>query len=127
MKTLMINGLYYKYPVGISTIEDFMCFLQANEATFLPMLRYDFVNCAYPYLIAEDINQTFVNFSVIGIIEEMDMKIINRAEYDERLREVIENVCKSCANNVNESEDDNMTSYRKKINLDGECHFKQKI
>ena len=127
MKALRLDWRFCKYPPGIKTKEEFIGYINTQIHTFLRLEMFDRENCAFPYFIEEDVKTIFVNMSQIHDIEEMDIKVLPKAEYDKRLAECIENVCRYCTHYEENMTVDNMKGHRNSINLDGECQHKQDV
>ena len=124
MKALYLNGCYYQFPEGIENINDFILYLKDDKNVFVSLKRYETENCVHPYYIHEEVKQVFVNISAVVEIEECEINVLSRCEYDERLWECVERVCKDC---VSYEEGDDLKGHRDKLNLDGECFWKREI
>lgn len=126
MKALYFNGSYYQHPEGVKTIEEFIEHINQKGDKYLPMTRYETENCVHPYYIREEMKIIYINFSQINEIEETEIHVLVKDEYEIKLAKCVEDVCRYCAN-YEEDSSGNMKGHRDKINLDGECFFKQDI
>ncbi len=54
MKILELDYDYYNFPQCITTIEDFIEYINNKYSSFIPMIQYQIDNCSFPYLIEEE-------------------------------------------------------------------------
>lgn len=127
MKVLNISGSYYMYPSQYNTLESFINFINQNTHNFIPLKKFLEDNCVFPYFIAEDTKPVYLNFFQIEEIEEVDIIVLTRTDYEERLEEIIDNVCVGCVYYEEDRDGDNFSGHRNKINLDGMCYWKEDI
>ncbi len=130
IKALNINAdemAVYQYPEGIASLSAFMQFVNAAKGRFIPLYRYDTENCLPPYYIAEDQTFTYVNFSNVTTVEEKEIHVLSKAEYDARLNSLIETKCTYCVHCEEDMKDTDLKSYRNNLCLDGNCFFFEEI
>lgn len=121
MKILEIDFNYFYYPEGVSCIDDFVKYLNANYNSFVELTELQTVNCHYPYFIKEDTKKHYLNVGNIdGVIEE-EVTVLSRAEYEARLNEVAKKKCVTCIHYEEDEDGDNLKGHREKLTLDGEC------
>ncbi len=118
MKILEIDDDYYYYPDGFSDIESFVSYLNEHFNSFIGFTMLDTKNCVFPYFIEEDTKETYLNISGIGKINEIEVTVLCREEYDDRLRDVIKERCIDCRHY---EEGDEPEEHRDKLCLDGSC------
>lgn len=130
MKILELNRTYDSYflfPAGIDSLKDFITFLNEHYHTFIPMVQLLEDNCVKPYFIQEDVQNTYVNVDKIISVREIEGQILPRAEYEKRLKTVVNSYCVNCVRYEEDQEGDNLSGHREKLCLDGTCwYFKQK-
>lgn len=123
MKILLLDGLPCLYPDGINSIDDFIEYVNDNITSFIPMTELVTKDCVYPYLVEEDTMVRYINMSLVKSILEDDVEILSRFEYDERLKDLQEEICIHCMN-YSENLDpdaDNLEGHRDEMRLDGFC------
>lgn len=121
MKILEMDYEYYSYPQGISSVEDFIEYINHHYGSFIPMTRFNTENCGFPDLIEEETMQVFINVSQVNCVREVEATLLPRAEYDARLTQIVKRKCIDCVNYTEDSEGDNLKGHRGKITLDGQC------
>lgn len=127
MKILEIDFDYYQYPENIKCIDEFIKYVTDNYNSFIPLVQYQTENCAFPYLIAEEVKTVYVNVSRIEKIYEEESTVIStRKEYDARLQKIVDEKCTNCAHYEEDSEGDNLSGHREKLTLDGTCWMFEK-
>ncbi|MBE6635738.1 MAG: hypothetical protein E7617_06040 [Ruminococcaceae bacterium] len=120
MKLLAIDSSYYKFPEGFETLEEFIDFVNNSEKRFIRMTEYLEDNCRAPYLIEEDQLTVYINILAANVISEVsNVKILSRAEYKERLREVVRKKCIDCVNF--NGDPDGVDTHFERLSLDGDC------
>lgn len=117
MKILEIDDDYYYCPDGFSDIESFISYLNRHFNSFIRLKMLDTGNCVFPYFIEEDTKETYLNISGIGKINEIEVTVLSRREYDDRLKKVMEKKCIDCRH----YEDGGLEDHRDKLCLDGNC------
>jgi len=127
MNTMFICGAFYQFPAGIERIDQFIEYINSQRNKFIPLYRFENDNCVYPYFIREETKVVYVNFSLIPEIEEAEIQVLDKEEYEERLLDCVNNVCRYCVNFEDDSYENDLEGYRGKINLDGECFWRQEI
>lgn len=121
MKILLLDGLPCLYPDDISSIEEFMDYINENFMSFIPMNELLTDNCVYPYLVEEDVRIRYINMSLVKSVLEDDVEILSRYEYDERLKDLQEEICINCKNYFENLDGDNLEGHRDEMRLDGFC------
>ena len=76
------------------------------------------------YFVREDCGTCYVNFSAVPMMEEAEITLLSREEYDARLREVLPHCCQGCVD-FDENEDDILEGRRNYVGLDGYCPYYQ--
>lgn len=120
MKILEIDGEHYFYPQEILSIEEFIVFANRNFHSFIPLTLLKEEHCVSPYFIKEDTVGTFLNFSTVRSITEVEGTIYSREEYETNLCKVVQKVCVNCEH-YGEDEEDDLRGHCDKIDLDGYC------
>lgn len=126
MRAISIGGDAYLYPEGIYSMEDFVAFANLSGGKFVPMRCLFTDNCVPPVYVREDIGTCYVNFSAVSVMEEVDVTVLSRAEYDARLYEVVQRCCAGCVD-FEEDDDDPLEGRRHLMGLDGYCPYKEQI
>lgn len=119
----LLNGMAcYKFPEGIESIDELVEYLNKNYNSFARLEAFVAEGCVAPYFIEEnlEIKSTYWNLAFIRNVEPVEIKILLRAEYEERLKQVVSQKCANCAHFVDYKE---FESHFDKINLDGECFY----
>lgn len=124
MKAIKIDyDEFYTYPEGVSGMEAFVDYLNKHYHAFVALTCLSMESCTYPYFIKGDTAQVYKNVSQIRMLEEVDVTILEREEYDRRLRQVVKQKCIHCANYEEHSAGDDLKGSRERISLDGECDW----
>lgn len=123
MKALFIDHNYYKFPEGIESVEQFAKHLNKNFNSFIKLTEYRDENCREPYFITEETEEKFMNVSTINFFCERDITILTKAEYDEKLKKLIDQKCIHCVNYEDDKEDDEykLENFRNHLDLNGYC------
>lgn len=121
MKLLQIDYDYYLYPQGMTCVEDFIAYANQNYHSFIELTQFSMENCVFPYLIKEDAEKTYVNIAEIDQIKEVEATLLDRADYDERLRCVVAKKCVDCEYYIEGDSDDDLEEHRDRLSLDGDC------
>lgn len=121
MKILEIDYDYYYYPGGISCIEDFIAYANEHYNTFIKLTRFETENCAFPYFISEETKSVYVNIATMKIINEAEVTVLCRSDYNNRLEQVVKKKCIDCVHYEEDKDSDNLKGHREKLSLDGEC------
>ncbi len=128
IKVLRVDEItVYQYPERITSLMAFMQLVNAAKGRFIPLYRYDTKNCVPPYYIEEEKTYTYVNFSGVHTVEEEEIHVLSKAEYDARLSDLIETKCIYCVHNEDDMKDTDLKSYRDNLCLDGNCFFFEEI
>ncbi len=123
MKCLKIDYSYYYYPKEYNSIKTFIDYVNGGSPKFIRLLQLTEDNCIYPYFIEEDTQEVFLNIRMVANIMEDDITILPRKEYERRLQECMDNVCKDC---IYLEEDKNSQEIWARMCLDGTCVCKEK-
>ncbi|HIW72979.1 MAG TPA: hypothetical protein H9684_01515 [Firmicutes bacterium] len=124
MRVINIGGDAYLYPEGIYSMEDFVAYVNLSGSKFIRMRCLYSDNCVPPYFVREDCGTCYVNFSAVSVMEEAEVTLLSREEYDARLREVLPHCCRGCVD-FDENEDDLLEGRRNYVGLDGYCPYYQ--
>lgn len=121
IKVLVIDCEKYFYPYFADTLDQFVEYISNSESRFIKLDNLTMDNSIEPYYIREDMKPCYLNVNNISTITEEEVIFLSKEEYDERLKEVINAHCITCANyKCGECEDD-LKTYRDKLCLDGSC------
>lgn len=121
MKLLEIDYDFYQFPQGITNVKDFVEYISDKYNSFIPMVQYQTENCVFPYLIAEEVKEVYINVSKIDKIYEVESTVLCRKDYDSQLDRVVKEKCIDCIHYEEDDEDNNLTGHREKMSLDGVC------
>ena len=80
----------------------------------------------HPYLIKDDVKTVYLNVSKIESVNEAEIDVLSREEYDARLKEVVAEKCVDCEYYTEDTKGDNLKGHREKLSLDGECRYYKK-
>lgn len=122
MKLLQIDYDYYLYPCEMTCLDDFIAYVNQNYHSFIELTQFSTENCVFPYFINEESTRTYVNVAEIQVIKEVEATLLNRADYDERLRCVIAKKCPDCEHYI-EGDPGYIDDCRDRLSLDGECYM----
>ena len=125
MKALKIEYDFYYYPPGCNSIDEFINYLNQNYNSFIPMTHLIEEKCREPYFIQEDVETTYLNIAQIKEVNEVEIAVLSRKEYLERLKAVVNSKCVHCKSFIDDGGED-VQSHSGNINLDGECIFFEK-
>jgi hypothetical protein len=109
------------YPEDISNIDDYIDYVNENFYRFMPMNELSLDNCVYPYFVEDDIKVRYINLSLVKSIFEDDVELLSRYEYDERLKDLQEEICVNCKHYYENPDGDNLEGHRDEMRLDGFC------
>lgn len=118
-KLIKLDSDYYEFPENINSIEEFVEVVNKSDNMFIKMVMYLEDNCVAPYFILEDKKSIYINFNKVTYIEEIDVEILPRAEYELRLRKKVLEKCCYCARFKGDY--DNLTGHYDRLRLDGYC------
>jgi hypothetical protein len=121
MKILILDGMPFMYPEDISNMDDFIDYANENFYRFIPMNELSLDNCVYPYFVEDDIKVRYINMSLVKSIFEDDVELLSRYEYDERLKDLQEEICINCKHYYDNPDGDNLEGHRDEMRLDGFC------
>lgn len=127
MKVLKADYEYYYYPEEIDNFSDLLQYLNDNYNKFIPLVHFLEDNCLAPYFVQEDVTKVYLNVGQINLINEEEVTVLSRKEYDERLKKVIASKCVGCTRYEEDSQGEDLKDHRNNISLDGECSFYEKI
>lgn len=121
MKTISINYDFYELPREFDSLEDFVGYLEQQKSMFIKLKQFQTNECVFPYLVAEDVKDIYLNISRMDMIKEEDATVLTRAEYDSRLKRLVAEKCIHCSHYSEACEGDNLNGHRDSISLDGAC------
>lgn len=123
MRILILDGLPCLYPDDIDSVEEFVDYVNENFSSFIPMTELVTDECVPPYFVQEDTRVRYINMSLINSISEAEGVLLPRYDYDERLKELQQQICIHCKNySKNPDPDaDNLDGHRDEMRLDGFC------
>lgn len=125
MKALKIGIQFYYYPPECNNIDEFINYLNHNYNSFIPLTQLLEENCVEPYFIKEDVLTTYLNVAQINMINEVEITVLSRKEYFERLKDVVNSKCVHCKNFIDDGGYD-IESHSDSMSLDGKCIFFEK-
>lgn len=126
MRVINIDYERYYYPEEKMSLADFIEVVNKNQNQFIQMKKYNEDNCVFPYLISEEFDFVYLNFSAISKIHEEEAYVLSKKKYDEKLATCVSEKCLDCTNYEEDKDGDNMVGHRDKLCLDGTCRFYQK-
>ncbi len=126
IKTAHLNINPVKYPQGITTLEEFVQFLNTTTDTFVKLEVYNEDDCVDPFFIEGKTKTIYFNLHSVRHITEETIHILSKEEYDARLKEVIAQKCIHCAHYSPDVCEEDFNSHRNHINLNGECYSFEK-
>ncbi len=94
------------------------------------MESYDEKGCMAPFFIEEDlkVEKEYMNVSFIRYFEETEIFILNRLEYEDRLKKVISEKCVHCIHYSEDICEEDYKSHIENIDLNGKCYgFEKKV
>ena len=116
------KGNFCYYPEGTKNIKDFVDYLNKNYYSFVDMDIFVDEGCVSPYFIDGKTETQFWNPSHMRCIEEGEVFICTKDEYDEKLKEVIAGKCTHCINYSEDVCEQDFDSHREHITQNGECY-----
>lgn len=125
MKALNINYDRYLYPDYAGSLEEFIEFINNNGNTFIKMQQCSEENCVFPFFIEDEIKTVYVNCMSATEIFEEEITLLSRSEYEERLKNCIQEKCLDCMW-YSEDKEDNLQGHREKLCLNGTCDCYEK-
>ncbi len=124
----MDNAFYYKgrYYLLPDTSEDVKSFCENTDLSLpLRLTRLKENLCMAPYFVKEEQVQEEVVIDSKRHIYPVEVSVLDRAEYDTKLSEIVGKTCKGCMRFGGNAED--VTGHHSEISLDGMCFEKQKL
>ena len=121
MKILVLDSMPFMYPEGISSLDEFMDYANENFYKFTPMNELSMKDCVYPYFVEDDICTRYINLSLVKSFFEDEVEMLSRYEYDERLKDLQEEICVNCKHFFDNPDGDNLEGHRDEMRLDGYC------
>ncbi|MDR3293406.1 MAG: hypothetical protein LBT20_04800 [Clostridiales bacterium] len=123
MKGLRLDYQYYLFPNSFKDIAELLAHIKADGEDFIPLKRLLDDKCKFPYFIEEETQSVYRRFKDIGEIEEVEVHLLSKAEYIERLKALIPKVCLTCDHYIDDGDEDIETLYPwANMTLDGECY-----
>ncbi len=125
---LINNFQYCLFPEGINTIEEFVAFLNQNYQSFVELEMLVEEGCVAPFFIEEQLKteKQYWNTSIMRQVKEIEISILNRLEYEEKLRKVIAEKCVHCVHYSENKCEEGDISHIEHIDLNGECYGYEK-
>jgi len=124
MKALLIDYSYYFYPEQTKDLEEFVQYANEQINRFIPMVQLLEDNCVEPYFIEGETSKCYVNLSHAYRIQEVEVTLLPKEEYDKRLAKCVQRTCLDCISYEEDKIGDNLSGHRTKINLDNRCHYR---
>ncbi len=126
IKTAQLGLQPVKYPQGITTLEEFIQYLNDACDTFVKLEVYNEDDCVAPFYIDGKTKTIYINLHCVRHITEETIHILSKDEYDARLKEVIAQKCVHCVHYCADVCKEDFDSHRNHINLNGECYSFEK-
>ncbi|MDD6174624.1 MAG: hypothetical protein PUC59_02525 [Firmicutes bacterium] len=122
MQAVCLNHIFYcRFPEGIHSIHEFVDFLNRNYHSFIKLEVFLQEGCIAPYFTGDKTEIQYWNPSFIHCLTESEIHLCTEAEYEERLRKVIQEKCVHCIYHSEDVCKQDFESYREHLSLDGEC------
>ena len=122
MKGIRINyGDFYEFPEGITSIDEFVDYLNEHYHSFIKLKEFLTNNCCEPYFIESEWEWRYLNIAEIRYVRETEMHLLSKEEYERRLAEVVLGKCVNCKHYEEDFFGDNLEGHRTMISLDGDC------
>lgn len=122
MKGIRINyGDFYEFPEGITSIDEFVGYINEHYHSFIKLKEFLTNNCCEPYFIESEWEWKYLNVAEIRYVRECEMHFLSKEEYESRLAEVVLQKCINCKHYEEDFLGDNLEGHRTMISLDGEC------
>ena len=125
LKVALINHIhYFKFPEGINDIKGFIEFINKNYHSFSELELFIDEGCVAPFFIEEDLKTEtqYWNPSNIRQIQESEITILRRYDYEEKLKKVIQERCVHCIHYSEDLCQEDFKSHIENINLNGKCY-----
>lgn len=129
LKVALINNINYcKFPDGINNIEEFIAFVNKNFNSFFEVEILVEKGCVAPFFIEEELEteKQYWNPANIRLIKGAEVSILQRFEYEEKLKKVIAEKCVHCVNYSEDTCEQDLKSHIEHIDLNGECYGYEK-
>lgn len=129
LNVALINNINYcKYPKDINDIEEFIKYINERYNSFIELESFVEEGCVAPFYIEEDLktNKRYWNPAHIRLIEESEISILRRWEYEEKLKKVISEKCVHCVHYSENTCEQDLKSHIEHIDLNGECYGYEK-
>ncbi len=129
LNVALINNVNYcKYPKDINNIEGFIKYINERYNSFIELESFVEEGCVAPFYIEEDLktNKRYWNTAHIRLIEESEISILRRWEYEEKLKKVISEKCVHCVHYSEDTCEQDLKSHIEHIDLNGECYGYEK-
>ena len=119
--TFCCFGGHYRFPPEYNSIDSLIQHINTGEQRFIKLTQFQTDNCVYPYYIESETKEIYLNFSPISIVEEEEIYVLSKEEYDEKLKQCVEEKCVNCVHYKEDLEGDYLAGHRERLSLDGEC------
>ena len=87
------EGVFVLPAFADSDVDKFVQYLQERYNSYVTLKKYSEVNCNPPYFIAEELEDVTLRVSEIERMKEIDITVLEKAEYIKRLEKVIDEKC----------------------------------
>lgn len=119
---------YYLFPEKFNSADELIDYLGKSASARLSLtklsVRGKAPHARFPYFIEEECIPVFLKIGKGVEIEVVEIKLLTRAEYNQRLVETVDRVCSTCSTCNNWEIEQLEGDWR--INLDGNCPSYQK-
>lgn len=128
VKTALINIQHCKFPDGINTIDEFAAFLNDHYNSFVELECFVEEGCVEPFFIEEDLKTEtrYWNTSSIRYVQNSEIYVLTRSEYQEKLEKVVKEKCAHCVHCSEDVCDEDFKSFIEHIDLNGKCYSFEK-
>ena len=129
IKVALINNIHYcLFPEDIGNISDFIEYVNKNYHSFIKLESLIESGCVAPFFIEEDLKTEilYLNPSNYRQIKEAEVSVLRRFEYEEELKNIIQEKCVHCIHYSKDVCEEDYKSHIENINLNGECYGYQK-
>ena len=116
------NVNYCKFPDSIDNVKDFICFLNKHYNSFVELEVFSEEGCVTPFFLEGKTDIQYWNPSLMRCVRESEIYIYTKAEYDQKLKEVIADKCINCVYYSEDVCEQDFESHREHISLSGECY-----
>lgn len=112
---------YYLVPKEYANFNQFKASLVPNSTIALQCLKQN--NCLAPYFVEEEIENVILMIKDPTRIFKVEITILTREKYDEKLRKLVKKTCVGCKRYGNDFND--LTGHHQELTLDNVCKLKE--